>query len=240
MNTTILSRLKNATKIYKKIILFLFATMGVFILSGCSKEYTWYQETHIKVTSTTGIYENRTINSVSWESNKQISKGLHVDAWTVVISGGAPFVELPNGLVIVVSVNGGSNSGLPRILIDDYFSEQRIKLTSINTKNIEAFLNSEFNTKDIEIPSLRVPYVIGFSDRHDPSSAFFVELLNPALSELGVENIEITISKVKNGKPDSTRLLELLPWLKREPFIVSVPSLNGDTVGLPSHILHRE
>jgi len=207
--------------------------------SSCSGgSYSWYQETHIKVTSNTGIYESRTINGVSWEYNKQIASGLHVDPWTVAISGGAPFIELANDIVLVLSLDGHDKFGISRLLLDQYFSLQQRNLGVVRSEDIKRFLELDAISATIDVPSFAFPSIIGFSDSSDPSTAFIVEVLNPALAELGVTNIEITVARVENGKPDSAKLLNVLPWLESEPFVISAPTLGGEIIRRGSNVLY--
>jgi hypothetical protein len=212
--------------------------MPFMFFSSCSSEsYLWYQETHIKVTSNTEIYESRTINGVSWQYNKQIAKGLHVDPWTVTISGGAPFIELANDIVLVLSLDGEDRFGISRVLLDKYLSLQQRNLV-VRSEDIRKFLEQGAISANIDVPSFAFPSIIGFSDSNDPSAAFIVETLNPTLVNLGVTNIEITVARVENGKPDSDGLLDVLPWLESEPFVISAPTLGGEIIRRGSNVLY--
>ena len=216
----------------------IFAIPFMFLSSCGVGGQSWYQETHIKVVTNSGTYESRTINSVSWEYNKQIASGLHVDPWTVNVSGGAPFIELPNDVVLTLSLDGQGKFGFSRLLLDQYFSTQKRTLSVVRLEDINEFLQQRAISTNVDVPSIAFPSLIGFSNPNDPNTAFIVELLNPVLVDLGITRIEIAISRVENGEPDSAKLLEVLPWLEGEPVIISASTLSGDKIRRGSNVIY--
>lgn len=223
-----------------------FFTLPLMLLGACSGEtHTWYQETHIKAEAHGQTYESRTVNRITWKYNKPIATGLHVDPWTVTIDGGAPFIELRDGVVLAVSLEGGAKFGVSRALLDEHLLKKYGDIDSVRAKSLTQdvfrdFLEAEKQAVAINLPSFAFPTVIGFADQNNPETAFFVEIPSPIMSYLGITDVEIMIRRVDDGRPDITALSNSLPWLQKEPSVFSVTTLDGNVMKKRSNSFIKE
>ena len=157
--------------------LFLFLAFAALVFHNFNKtnDFKWNQKLEIIVSTSEGIYRGYSVQSLQWRKNNFYLKGLESDTWKLHIKGEAPFVELPDGRVVVAALDGDEYNGIGSFLI-----EKTNGITYNRHTNLETYLSnvvlSSPQTYTIHRDSYLDPKIIIFENNHDPN---FFTLLPP-------------------------------------------------------------
>lgn len=160
-----------------------------------------------------GVFQSSIVQTVEWRRNSFRVDGLESDPWFVIVSGGAPFVILPSGAVIVATVGGEPVWGFGRMLIEEVRDNGAVRYSPVTEETLIKMLAATDVVAEIESPALGFPAFYGFANRLDQDSVFWVSPDDPSNNELGIRSAKLTVKKTKSPL-DQSDIRQALPWMR--------------------------
>jgi hypothetical protein len=191
----------------------IFLVIYLFVQWSLNTEtYSWNQKVTVSVETSSGMYESSTIHQIEWKKNWCFfPAGLECDRWTVVFTGDAPLVELPTNAVILATIGGGTKYGFSRMLVDQFENSRNLNIEP-REEFVQLAAESSNVTVELTIPLSPGSVTLGFVDKNDAESIFYVSSTTPAYKALGIQKVTLLVEKTEDELVEST-ISQTLPWL---------------------------
>lgn len=204
-------------------------------LIGCSpKDYAWAQHATLTVAVHEGVFEGSTVQRVEWRRNWPRIPGFETDVWSTSLQGEAPFVVLPNAVVVVATLGGETRRGFARLLVEEFEGSNVNHSLPPNEEALRRTDAAVDAKSAVSSPTINPPMIIGFASANDPESAFWVSPTNATARALGIVSAKLNVKK--SNQPVSPRhITQALPWLSEmdEASRVLVESDTGRVSRIP-------